>query len=75
MREQRDVFRQAAEKQVQAGEAAWDKAKDKLEQNWDAFEANVQKYVENVGDQAEQRRRTFDARVNAQAKGLAGVSR
>jgi hypothetical protein len=68
MRTERDAFRLAMDKHVKAGEIAWETAKDKLENNWEAFEANVQKYVESVGEHVEQRRWTFHARADAQGK-------
>jgi hypothetical protein len=66
MREQQDGFRQATDSSCWRGGLG--KSKDKLEQNWDTFEANVHDYMGNVGEQVEQRRRTFQARADAQAK-------
>lgn len=68
LREKRDAFRDTIKKQAESNEAAWIGAKARLETDWTAFEADVQKYVETFGKQAEQRQATFQARTAAQLK-------
>ena len=68
LREKRDDFRDTIKKQAESNEAAWIGAKARLETDWTAFEADVQKYIETVGKQAEQRQATFQARTAAQLK-------
>ena len=45
IRAQRDVFKEAIQKQKVESEAGWAKAKSGLEANWTSFEALVQKYL------------------------------
>jgi ElaB/YqjD/DUF883 family membrane-anchored ribosome-binding protein len=68
LREKRDAFRDTIKKQAESNEAAWIGAKARLETDWTAFEAEVQKYVETFGKQAEQRQAAFQARTAAQLK-------
>jgi hypothetical protein len=64
----RDIFRDTVNKQAQANEAAWTSAKAKLEPEWNTFEAEVRKYVENFSKQIEQQRATFKLQSAAQLK-------
>ncbi|QWG12208.1 hypothetical protein KMZ29_21185 [Bradyrhizobium sediminis] len=64
----RDAFREAVKKQAGASEAAWASAKTRMEADWSAFEAEVQKYVENYGEQFELRQATFKQQAEAQVK-------
>lgn len=64
----RDAFRETVKQQAGAGEAAWASAKTRMEADWIAFEAEVQKYVENYGEQFELRQATFKQQAEAQVK-------
>ena|ERR1700758_2568078 len=68
LRKGRDIFQDAVKKQAQANEAAWTSAKAKLEPEWNTFEAEVKKYIENFGKQIEQQRATFELQSAAQLK-------
>lgn len=68
LRKNRDEFREAIKKQAGAGEAAWTSAKAKLETDWNAFEAEVKKYVESYGRQFELQQATFELQATAQLK-------
>lgn len=64
----RDEFRDKVEKQVKADEAAWTNAKSQLDSEWNAFEAEVRKYVESFGDHVKQQQETFKLQAEAQLK-------
>ena len=64
----RDEFRDVVKKQAEANEASWIKAKTQLESDWNAFEAEVKKYVESFGDQIELQQATFKLQADAQLK-------
>jgi len=64
----RDAFREAVKKQAGASEAAWASAKTRMEADWSAFEAEVQKYVESYGKQFELQQATFKQQAEAQVK-------
>src|SRR5262245_48828503 len=49
LREKRHQFLAAVEKQANAGEAAWVRAKRRLESQWKDFESDVSKYIESFG--------------------------
>jgi hypothetical protein len=68
LRNGRDIFRDTVKKQAEASEAAWTSAKAKLEPEWNKFEAEVKKYVENFTEQLEQQRATFKLQSAAQLK-------
>lgn len=68
LRKGRDIFRDTVEKQAGASEAAWTRARAKLEPEWNAFEAELKKYLENFGNQAEQQRATVKLQAEAQLK-------
>jgi hypothetical protein len=68
LRKGRDIFRDTVKKQAEANEAAWMSAKAKLEPEWNSFEAEVKKYVENFSKQVEQQRATFKLQSAAQLK-------
>jgi hypothetical protein len=55
-------------KQVEANEAAWIKAKERLESEWIDFETAVVKNVGSFGTQVEQQRAIFKVRAAAQLK-------
>jgi hypothetical protein len=64
----RDAFRDALKKYTGASEAVWSGAKTTLETDWNAFEAEVKKYVENYGKQFELQQATFKHQAEAQLK-------
>ncbi len=68
LRASRDVFRDTIKKQTEANESAWTSAKAKLEPEWNAFEADVKKYVESFSKQVEQQQATFKLQAAAQLK-------
>ncbi|MBX9711104.1 MAG: hypothetical protein K2X60_08725, partial [Xanthobacteraceae bacterium] len=68
LEKRRDDFRDTVKKQAEAGEAAWVKTKALLESDWNAFEAEVKKYVESFGKQIEQQQATFALQSAAQLK-------
>jgi hypothetical protein len=74
LRAKRDEFRNTIKKQAESNEAAWINAKTRLESDWTAFEAQVQKYVETFAKQAEQQHALFQARTTAQLKSLNEVT-
>lgn len=68
LRKKRDAFRDTIKKQAESNEATWIRAKARLDTDWTAFEADVQKYVGTFGKQVEQRQATFQVRTAAQLK-------
>lgn len=68
LRKNRDAFRDAVKMQSGANESAWTSAKTKLETDWNAFEAEVEKYIENYGKQFELQQATFKHQAAAQVK-------
>jgi ElaB/YqjD/DUF883 family membrane-anchored ribosome-binding protein len=68
LRKERDHFRDAVKQQAEAGEAGWISLKAKLEPEWNAFEAEVRKYVDSFAKQAEQQRAAFKSQADAQLK-------
>ncbi len=68
MRKKRDDFRDTLKKQADANEAVWIKEKARLQSEWNAFEAEVKKYVESSGKQIEQQQATFKLQAAAQVK-------
>lgn len=68
LRKNRDAFGDAIRKHSAANESAWTGAKARLETEWNAFEAEVKKYVENYGKQFELQQATFKNQAAAQMK-------
>jgi hypothetical protein len=68
LRKGRDIFRDTVKKQAEANEAAWSSAKAKLEPEWNAFEADVKKYVESFSKQVGEQQATFKLQSAAQLK-------
>jgi hypothetical protein len=66
MRKKRDEFENTVKKQAEAGEAAWDSAKVRLETEWKGFQAETAKYLETFGKGIEQRQAVFQGQVTAQ---------
>jgi hypothetical protein len=68
LRKNRDAFGDAIKKHWGANESAWTSAKTKLETEWSAFEAAVNKYVESYGKQFDLQQATFKHQAAAQMK-------
>jgi hypothetical protein len=59
LRQQRDAFLVDMPRRGEAGEAAWIEAKAKMETDWNDFQSNVKKFVEDFGHQFKQQQTTF----------------
>ena len=68
LRKIRDDFRDTANKQAAANEAAWKSVKAQLESEWTAFQAKVNKNIDSFGKQTEQRQAIFQRQADAQLK-------
>jgi hypothetical protein len=68
LRAKRDEFDSALKKQAQAGEAAWESAKTRLEADWKEFQGLLKEYSETVGKHVDQQHAMFQSQVNAQLK-------
>jgi len=68
LRSKRDAFQNDLRRQAEAGEAAWAQSRAKLESDWNAFQADVKKYVEDFGCQMKQQQTTFQDIAAAQLK-------
>ena len=68
LRSKRDAFQNDLRRQAEAGEAAWAQSRAKLESDWNAFQADVKKYVEDFGRQMKQQQMTFQDIAAAQLK-------
>jgi len=68
LRSKRDAFQDDLRRQAEAGEAAWAQSRAKLESDWNAFQADVKKYVEDFGRQMKQQQTTFQDIAAAQLK-------
>ena len=68
LHKKRDEFQATVKQQADAGEAAWSRAKTQLDNTWNGFEAEVQKYVETCGKQIRQQHTTFQDAAAAQLK-------
>jgi hypothetical protein len=68
LRSKRDAFQNDLRRQAEAGEAAWAQSRAKLESDWNAFQADVKKYVEDFGRQMKQQQTTFQDIAAAQLK-------
>ena len=66
MKKKRDEFESTVKKQAQAGEAAADGAKVRLETEWKGFQAETKKYLETFGKGIEQQQAVFQSQVTAQ---------
>jgi hypothetical protein len=75
LRKTRDEFKIAVQKQAQAGEAAWEGIRRQLEAAWATFEADVKKYLETMGQGAEQQKAIFQSQVAAQLKAACSCRR
>ena len=68
LRKKRDDFRDTVKKQSDANEAVWVKEKAQLQSEWNAFEAEVEKYIESSSQKIEQQQATFKRQAEAQLK-------
>ena len=68
LHKRRDEFQSTVKKQAEAGEAAWEGIKVQLEKDRKSFEAEVDKYLETVAKDAEQKKAVFQVQVAAQVK-------
>jgi hypothetical protein len=66
MKNRRDEFESTVKKQAEAGEAAWDGAKVRLETEWKGFETETRKYLETFGKDMEQQHALFQSQATAQ---------
>jgi hypothetical protein len=73
LRAKRDEFRDAVQKQVQAGGAAWTLATTELETAWAGFEKEAGKYFESFGQQVGPQA-TFQMMAAAQLKAWRAIT-
>ena len=66
MKKKRDEFESTVKNQAEAGEAAAEGAKVRLETGWKAFQAETHKYLETFGKSVEQKQAVFQSQVTAQ---------
>ena len=66
MKKRRDEFQSTVKKQAEAGEAAADGAKVRLETEWKGFQAETAKYLQTFGKGIEQQRAVFQSQATAQ---------
>jgi len=66
MKKKRDEFESTVKKQAEAGEAAAEGAKVRLETEWKGFQAETKKYLETFGKGIEQQQAVFQSQVTAQ---------
>ena len=75
MRKKRDDFRDTLKKQADANEAVWVKEKARLQSEWNAFEADVEKYIESSSQKIEQQQAVFKRQARGSSEGVARSSR
>ena len=68
LRAKRDGFLNEMKKQGEAGEAAWQQTKTRMESDWNGFQGEVKKYVERFGEQLKQQRTAFEDAARAFAE-------
>lgn len=66
LRKKRDEFESTAKTQAAAGEAAWDATKVRLENEWKSFQMEIQRYLDGLGRNIEQKQAVFQGQVAAQ---------
>jgi hypothetical protein len=66
LRKKRNEFESTVKKQADAGEAAREAAKTRLEAEWKGFEGEVTKYVGAFGNDVKQQQVVFQSQVTAQ---------
>ena len=68
LKKRRAEFEVLAKKQVEAGEAAWERARPQLEAQWNDFESQLKAYVDTAGKQIGQQQVTFREVAAVQVK-------
>jgi len=68
LRKERDEFESIFKKQAEAGEAAWEATKARLDIQWKAFETEIKKYFDGLGTDVKQQQAVFQSQVAAQLK-------
>lgn len=68
IREQREALKRIIEANRQASGAEWQQTKARVESQWTAFEAAVQKWVDATGERVAEQNEMFAARAEAQLK-------
>jgi len=63
-----DAFQQTVKAHAEAGEAAWARTKHQLDAAWNKFEADVEKYVETLGQEVQPQQAVFKDAAAAQLK-------
>ncbi len=66
LRKKRDEFETTAKKQAEAGDAAWDATKVRLENEWKGFQTEIQKYIDSLGKNLDQQQAVFQSQITAQ---------
>jgi ElaB/YqjD/DUF883 family membrane-anchored ribosome-binding protein len=66
LRTRRDAFQDQMKKQAAAGEAAWGETKSRMESEWNKFQVDVKKYIDDSGQRLKQQQATFQNVANAQ---------
>jgi hypothetical protein len=66
LRKKRDEFESTARKQAEAGDAAWDATKVRLESEWKGFQSEIKQYLDSMGKNMEQQQAVFESQVTAQ---------
>jgi hypothetical protein len=74
LRAKRDEFARVRKKQGQAGEAAWETAKARLEAEWKEFQHVLKEYTETIGKHMEQQQVVVQSQVEAQLKAWRGTA-
>lgn len=68
LKKRRSEFEELAKKQIEAGEAAWQRARPQLEAQWDEFESQLKAYVDTAGKRIAQHQATFREVAAAQVR-------
>ena len=68
LRKKRNEFESTVKKQAEAGEAAREAAKARLETEWKGFESEIKKYLEAFGKDVKQQQVVFQSQMTAQMK-------
>jgi hypothetical protein len=74
LRQKRNEFESMFEKQVEAGEAAWDAIEARLETQWKGFETEIKKYLEAFGPDIKQQQALFQSQMTAQINAWRGTA-
>ncbi len=74
LRKKRDEFESTVKKQAEAGEAAREATKARLETEWKGFESEVKKYVEAFGKDVKQQQVVFQSQMTAQMQAWRGAA-